>query len=130
MERRQRTNVVQDYNANIETIFYICKKNNKFFYNYFRYGDFARTREARTHALHIGDASYLGATRYCAIKEVIKRNSPARQRLGLLSEPKAKAAGHQRRYAALNGDSQYFTFVNYRCKISMTIKPTDNSAKQ
>ena len=71
------------------------KKQQKF-YNYFRYGDFARTREARTHALHIGDTSYLGAARYYAIKEAIKQNSPARQRLGLLSEPKAKAAGHRR----------------------------------
>ena len=31
------------------------KKQQKF-YNYFQYEDFARTREARTHALHIGNA--------------------------------------------------------------------------
>ena len=94
MERRQRTSVAQNYNTNIQKIFYIPKKTIKF-YNYFQYEDFARTREARTHALHIGDTSYLGAARYYAIKEVIKRNSPARQCLGLLGEPKAKAAGHR-----------------------------------
>lgn len=51
----------------------------------------ARTREAHVRTLHIGDAPYLGSSRYCAIRKSIKRSSPSRQCFGLWSEPKAKA---------------------------------------
>ena len=55
--------------------------------------NFARTREAHVRTLHVGNTPYLGSSRYCVIRKLIKRSSPARQCFGLWSEPEAKAAG-------------------------------------
>lgn len=67
--------------------------------------NFARTREAHVRTLHIGNTPYLGSSRYCVIRKLIKRSSPARQCFGLWSEPKAKAAEHPDRNAAANNDN-------------------------